>query len=252
MAQNMDDLAGLVGEVLCETRAFEDSWQIPGFKVTGVVLRGDHPDWRQHVLDLQAGRPEAQKTRKVVNERIFQSLAPKGFRQSKKLSEAEAHERMLGKVAEAEKLQIDIFALREQKEGIASILCRDLKVNGESIVTRGGVSHDLSTADGRRSFFSHTTWEFNHDGGAKKELAVPVYRKDAADELVLDDTGEPIKNDLGGWNLGDAVAQLVVQEADNLVAFVATRKADALEQSGGTSTGPSASGTPSRSASAES
>lgn len=241
MAQNMDDLAGLVGEVLCETRPFEDSWQIPGFKITGVVLRGDHPDWRQHVLDLQASRPEAQRTRRVVNERIFQGLAPRGFRQSKKLSEAEAHDRMLGKVAESERLQIDIFSLREQKEGIAAILCRDLKVNGESVVTRGGASHDLSTPPGRLSFFSHALWEIEDDG--KKELVVPVYRKDAAGALVLDDTGEPIKNDLGGWNLGDAVAQLVVQEADNLVAFVATRKADALERSEDISTGTSASGT---------
>lgn len=236
MAANLDSLGGLVGEIILESRSFTDSWGIPGLVITGQVLRGNHPDWQQHLMDLAASKPESVRSREIMNARIFSGLAPKGFRQKKKLSEEEAHAKMLGKLAEQEKLQISVFALREQKKGIASILCLKLAVNGETVVERGGVSHDLTTAAGRESFLNHETWEFE-DGGQRKEVSIPYYRKGADGELELDAFDEPVKQDLGGWNLGDAIAQLCVQESDDLAAFAEVRKADALGQSNDTAGG---------------
>lgn len=238
---SLDDLGGVIGEVIGETRSFEDSWGIPGFRVTGTVLRADAPAWRQYQLEVQAARPEQVRQRELVNERIYNGLQPKGFRAGKKISEHEAHARMLGKIAQSERLLIDVFLLREQKKGLAEILCKSLRVNGDSVVTRGGVTYDLDTPAGRAAIFDHELWEVNQ-GGEKKELAVPVYRKGPDGQALTDDTGEPIKNDMGGWNLGDAVAQLILQEAEDLPRFVEARKADALEPSGPTSTGRSDTG----------
>lgn len=246
MSANMDDLGGLIGEVIREVRPFEDSWGIPSLKVTGLVLRADHPTWRQHSLEVQAARPEAVRSREVVNERVFHGIAPKGFRQAKKMSEHEAHARMLGKIAQAEKLQIDIFVLREMKAGIAAILCQDLRINGESTAQRKGVTYDLSTAKGRSAFFNHSIWEFEQDG-QKKELAVPMYRKGPDGAIATDEAGEPIKNDRGGWNLGDAIAQLIMDEAEDLSRFVEQQMAQSSENSGGISTGNTASGSASQS-----
>lgn len=250
MASNLDDLGGVIGEVIHETRPFEDSWNIPGFKVTGVVLRADAPAWRQHVLEVQASRPEQVRAREVVNERVYNGLAPKGFRAGKKLSEHEAHAKMLGKIAQSERLLIDVFLLREQKAGIASILCKELRVNGETVVTRRGVTCDLSTPEGREALFNDGLWEVSQSG-EKKELAVPLYRKGTDGQVLTDDLGEPVKNDCGGWNIGDALAQLVLQEAEDLPAYVEARKSDALEPSGATSTGPSGFGFSSPSSVAE-
>jgi hypothetical protein len=238
---NLDNLNGLVGEIILESRAFEDSWGIPGLTITGQVLRGNHPEWQQHQMDLAASKPESVRSREIMNARIFSQLAPKGFRQKKKLSEEEAHANMLGKLAEQEKLQTAVNSLREQKAGIASILCLSLAVNGETVVTRGGVSHDLSTPAGRESFLSHKTWEFEQDG-VRKEVSIPYYRKTAAGGLELDSFGEPVPQDMGGWNLGDAVAQLLIQEADDLAAFAEVRKADALGLSNDTGAGSTTTG----------
>lgn len=241
MPSNLDDLGGVIGEVIGETRAFEDPWNIPGFRITGTVLRADAPAWRQYALEVQAARPEQVRARELVNERIYHGLAPKGFRASKKVSEAEAHAQMLGRMAKSERLLIDVFLLREQKKGLAGILCKSLRVNGESVVTRGGVTCDLDTPEGREAFLSHELWEVTQ-GGEKKELAIPLYRKNADGATAVDEFGEPVKNDCGGWNLGDAVAQLILQEAEDLPKFVEARKADALEQSADIWTGRSDTG----------
>lgn len=234
MAFDLDNLRGHVGEVLRETRPFTDPWKIPGITITGEVLRGDHPDWKQHLLDLLAARPEAQRQRRVVNERVFSGLAPKGFRQKKAVSDGEAHQQMLEKLSEEETLQIEIFNLREQKNGIAAILLKKLAVNGETEFVQGGKTYDLTTVEGRAAFMDHETWEFE-EGGEKKELSIPVYKAGAGE----DKWGEREKNDLGGWNWGDAVAKMVLNESDDLAAFVEERKAEVLDRSRGTSNGPS-------------
>lgn len=238
---NLDNLNGLVGAIILESRSFKDSWGIPGLEISGTVLRGNHPDWQQHLMDLAASKPESVRSREVMNERIFSGLAPKGFRQKKKVSEEEAHARMLNRLAEQEKLQTGVMSLREQKAGIAQILCRGLAVNGEAVVTRDGVSHDLATPEGRLSFLDHRTWEFEEDG-QRKEVSIPYYRKQADGSLDLDTFDEPVKQDLGGWNLGDAVAQLLIQEAEDLAAFAEVRKADALGPSSGTAAGSTTTG----------
>lgn len=247
---NLDDLGGIIGEVIGEVRGFADSWDMAGLHITGEVLRADHPTWRQYGLDFEASRPEARQSRELVHERLLNPLAPKGFRQSKKLSEPEAHRRLVGKVAGLERLQIDVFRLREQKPGIAEILCKSLVVNGEPVAKRRG-EHDLTTAAGRASFMDHRLWEVEMDG-MQKEICVPFYQTNADGAVILDDDGEPIKNDFGGWNLGDAMAALIVQEAEDLPRFVEARKADALEVSGDRSIGPSESGSASTSIDAES
>jgi hypothetical protein len=238
MALDLDNLAGHVGEVLREVRPF--TLAIPGIVITGEVLRGDHPDWKQHLLDLQAERPEVKRQRKVVNERVFSGLEPKGFRQKKKPSETQAHQEMLAKLSEEETLQIEVYTIRDQKDGIATILLKKLEVNGETTVRRGGVEHDLSTPAGRLAFMDHETWEFT-EGTERKELSIPVYK-----DGEPDDFGERERNELGGWNFGDAIAKSVLQEADDLAAFVEKRKADVLDSSGATSTGVFESGSPSQ------
>lgn len=238
MPMNLDNLGGFLGaEVLKETREFEDTWNLPGLKVTGVVLRGDHPEWRQHLMDLQQQRPEQKRTRRLVNERIFSGLAPKGFKQSKKLSEGEAHERMIGKLAEEERLVVDTFSLREQKPGIASILCKRLEVNGETLVKRNGKELDLTTPEGREAFMDHEMW-LTPEG----ELSIPVYQKGPDGEPLLDEFQEPIPLDHGGKNLGDAIAALLVEQAEDLAKFVEKRRAEALDLSGAASNGPTESG----------
>lgn len=245
MALNMDNLAGAIGEILGEERHFEDTWGMEGLKVTGTVLRADHPEWQQHLMDLANNRPEAKKTREVVNTRIFSGLAPKGFRRAKQ-TEAEAHAEMLRKVGEGERLRIAVFTLREQKGGIAAHLCRDLKINGEHEISRGGTTYDLSTVEGRLGILNHEIWEFEQDGG-KVEVTVGLFQRGPDGEFVKDEQGEPIRNHEGGWNLGDALASLIVREAEDTAKFVRVRKADALEQSGASSIGPTGSGSPSAS-----
>jgi len=240
MALNMDNLAGAAGEILGEERAFEDDWGMPGLKITGVVLRADHPDWQQHLMDLASGRPEAKHAREVVNERIYAPLAPKGFRRSK-ATEGEAHARMLKELTETERLKIAVFALRDQKSGIARLLCRSLRINGEREIQRGGQTFDLGTAEGRERFLNHETWE-SEEGGEKVEFAVGLYQQKGGGERMLDDQGEPIRNREGGWNFGDGLASLILRQAEETEKFVRTRKADALEPSGASSTSSSGFG----------
>lgn len=251
MALNLDDLAGVVGEAIGEVREFSDPWGMPNLRITGEVLRASHPDWRQWEMDLEAGKPEAVQSRAAVHERLLSPLAPAkaGFRQEKKLSEAEAHRRLVTKVASLENLKIDVVRLRERKEGIASLLLKSLQINGETVVRRGGVEHDLSTPAGRESFLDHRLWQVEKDGQVQ-DLAVPFYQKKDG-QPVLDDDGELVENYLAGWNLGDAVAQLALREAEDLSKFVEVRKADALEPSGSISTGPSGTGWPSPSSDGE-
>jgi hypothetical protein len=239
---NLDQLGGVIGEVLGNIRPFADSWDIPGLQVTGEVLRSSHPNWRQHELDLAAARPEFLKRQELVNEAMLNPIAPPGFREKKKLSPAQAHMRLVEKTAKLNtNLMIDIFNLRERKKGISSILCKSLRVNGDTTVTMGGREHDLTTSAGRESLLDHETWEFEQDGEVV-EQTIPVYKLGPDGEKLLDDSGEPVLQDCGGWNLGDAIAWLIEAEADKTELFVRARKADALEVSGAPLTGPSGSG----------
>jgi len=242
MALDMDNLAGLAGEVIGEVADFEDNWGWPGLKVTGRVLRADHPEWKQYTFDVAAQRPEAVRTREAVNQRVFHGLAPKGFRR-KAQTEGEAHQRMLRQVAENEKLLTDVMQLRDLKHGIASILCKELRINGESEILRNGITYDLNTVEGREAFLDHALWQFDRDG-ERVQVAVPVHQQNSTGPL-LDDAGEPVRNTLAGWNLGDAIAALLRDSAEETERFVRGRKADALEPSGASSTGLSASGSPS-------
>jgi hypothetical protein len=94
---DLDNLGGLVGEVLRDTREFEDPW---GWGIKGVVLRGDHPQWRTYGLERAADRPDAQKIRLAAAENAFADMRPDGFRHGKKLSKGEAYQRLVNKVAE--------------------------------------------------------------------------------------------------------------------------------------------------------
>lgn len=239
MAFDFDNLAGVAGAVIQDVRDFEDNWGWPGVKVTGRVLRADHPDWKQHVFDVSASRPEAQATREAVNDRIFHGIAPKGFRKGAK-TENEAHARMLRKVAENERLVTDVTAVRELKGGIAALLCKDLRINGETIIKRNGQEYDISTVEGRIAVFDHRLWEFEREG-KPVHIAVPIHRMNGSGP-ELDSEGEPVRNALAGWNLGDALAALIRDEAELTEKFVLSRKADALEPSGGISNGPSDTG----------
>lgn len=250
MAFDMDNLAGVAGEVIQEVRDFEDDWGWPGFKVTGRVLRADHPDWKQHVFDVAANRPEAVATREAVNDRVFHNMAPKGFRRGAK-TENEAHARMLRKVAENEKLITEVMSVRELKGGIAALLCHDLRINGETTIRRKGREYDLSTVEGRLAVFDHALWEDTRDG-EKVEVAVPVFKKHGDGRPQLDAEGEPVRNTLAGWNLGDALAALIRNSAEETEAFVRKRKAAVLEPLGGTATGITGSGSENQSPPAES
>lgn len=242
MAMDIDNLGGHVGEVLRETREFEDPW---GWGIKGEVLRGDHPDWRQYDLELAADKPTAQKIRMATAETVFADLAPQGFRAKKKVSKGEAYDRMLRKVAEREAVTIDIFDLREKKEGIARILLKGLSFQGETVVRRGGVEYDLATPEGRLSFLNHEIWEFEEDGQTKTN-AVPVYKRGEDGQIETDSYGEPVENILAGWNIGDAIAQYAVQESKDLAAFVDQRKGVILDRSGDTSSGFTGTGSPSQ------
>lgn len=242
MAMDMDHLGGHVGEVLRETREFEDSWGF-GFKFR--VLRGTHPDWKQHELELGADKPTAQKIRTATAETVFADLAPQGFRSKKKVSKGEAYDRMIKKVAEREDVTIDVFDLREKKPGIASILIREMSYKGETVIRRRGNEYDLSTPDGRLAFMDHTVWTFEEDGETKEE-SVPVYRQTPDGELELDGRDEPVENVLAGWNLGDALAKIAVQESMDIAQFSEKRKAVILDRSGDTSNGSTGIGSPSQ------
>lgn len=240
MALDLDDLGGHVSEVLRDTRDFEDPW---GWGIQGTVLRGDHPDWRQFNLDHDADRPVAEKVRRVTAENVFSDMAPTGFRRAKKPTKGEAYNRMIQKLSEKDEIKIDIFDLRERKDGIATILCKALSFKGETIVRRRGKEFDLSTPDGRAQFFDHSLWD-REENGEKKTDSVPVYERTAEGETKLDDNGDPIEQRLGGWNIGDALAQLIVDESKDLAAFVEVRKAAVLDRSGSTSNGSTVTGSP--------
>jgi hypothetical protein len=254
MAQDLDNLGGHVGEVLLKERPFTDPW---GWNITGIVRRIDDPDYRQAELELNAAKPDAHKLRLATAENIFSDLRPDGFRQGKKLTKREAYERMVRKAAEPGEVVIDLLDLREKKPLIARLLCRTdrkgaapLMFRGESIVRRNGKEFDLSTPEGRLGLMDHTLWEFQ-EGDEVKEHTTPLFKRGPDGELELDDYEEPIEHILGGKNVGDALAYLLLREAKDLASFVDQRGKEVLEPFGATSTGSTATGSPSPSPSGE-
>lgn len=241
---DLDNLEGFTGDVLLAARPFTDPW---GWAIAGIVLRGDSPEWRQFTLDVEADKPAAAKVRQATAENIFSDMAPQGFRQGKKLSKTEAYKRMVRQVAARDEVKIDILDLRDKKSGIAQILCLSLTFRGQSIVRRRGIEFDLSTPAGRMAFMDHQLWESppGQDGGAKTAFTVPVFKRGPAGETLLDSEQEPIENDyLPGWNLGDALAQLIVDESKNLSAFVEVQKAAVQGESKPISAGSTGTGFP--------
>lgn len=237
MAHGMEDLAGLAVEVLRERREFTDPW---GLGIAGVITRGDGLAWQKYLLELAADKPDAKKMRQVTAENLFADVAPDGFRAGKKLSKAEAHRRMVARVAEKGELQLTLEAVREQKPGIAEHLLLSLTYKGETRPVIGGKPYDLSTPAGRAAFMDHQVWCFE-DEGEKLEFAVPLHAPEP------DENGDPVENLFGGKNFGDAIAFLARHEADNQAAFVWKRKAKVVESSGGIATGSIATGSQSQS-----
>ena len=244
MAIDMDNLGGHLGEVLKERRDFTDPWGLPGFTFTGTVRRGDSIEWRQYEMDLLGNSPDQIKARELLNARIYQGLAPKGFRAPKKLSEGEAHQRMLGQMAQEQKLEVDTIALRRKKHGIAFLLCEKLALNGETVVKRAGRDYDLATPAGREAFFDHEIWTSAGPDGPV-EMSVPLYKRGADGEVLLDEYDSPIEQEFGGHNFGDALAELVLSEANDVARFSQQRKAESLDVSSAASNGSSATGSPS-------
>jgi hypothetical protein len=240
MAFDMDNLGGHVTEVIRDTRTITDPW---GFGISAEVLRYDHPDWKRWELDLAADKPVAEKIRRVTTEAAFSEMAPSGYRKSKKLSRSEAHQKMVRQIAEKDTVTTDIDDLREKKPGIAEILIKSMTVQGETSVICGGVEHDLTTPEGRLSFMLHTSHEFQA-GGEKKFRAVPVYKKRPDGEYELDEFGDPIEARYGGWNTGDAVAALAMEESKDLASFVEKQKVVVLQPSNDTSSGSIGTGSP--------
>jgi hypothetical protein len=239
---DLDNLGGLAGEVLRDTRPVEDPW---GFGIKAVVLRFDHPDWKKYDLDLAADKPVAEKIRRVTAEAAFSDMAPTGFRKTKKLSRGEAHQKMIRQLSAKDEVTTDIEDLREKKTGIASILCRSL-----SGIRKGGQELDLSTPEARLAIMDHAAYEFT-EGGETKYRAIPVYKRGADGETELDQFEEPVEMRWGGWNTGDAIAAWLLEESKDLALFVETQKAVALEPSGATLTGSTATGSPESLQSAE-
>lgn len=240
MAFDMDHLGGHVTEVLRDTRPIEDPW---GFGIKAEVLRYDHPEWRKFELDTAAGKPGAERIRRVTAEAAFSDLAPSGYRKTKKLSKGEAHQKMIRQLSQKDEVTTDIEDLREKKGGIARFLCKSMTVQGDTTVRAGGQEHDLNTPEGRESFMLYTVYEFQQDGETKTR-AIPVYKRGDDGEIELDEFDEPIEVRWGGWNTGDAIAAWLVDEAKDLAAYVDNVKAVALEPSNDTSSGSTGTGFP--------
>lgn len=234
---DLDNLGGHISEVLLERREITDPW---GFGIKAEVLRSDHPDWRQAELERAANKPGAAKIRRVTAETAFADFAPGGFRKAKKLGKAESHRKMVNQLSEPGEVQIDLLALREMKPAIASIIISRMSFRGETRVRRRGTEYDLDTPEGREAFFDHQAWQIQ-DGGETKDEAIPVYKLDAAGKQVLE-VGEPVEQEYGGQNIGDAIPQWCLDEAGDLAEFVEQRRAAALEPSAGGSTGSTATG----------
>lgn len=240
-AVDLDDLGGHVGEVLQPSRIFTDPW---GWEISGEVIRGDSTEWRQWLLEYAARQPSAAKVRRVTAETVLSDLAPTGARAKRKPSKGESYERMLRKLSEPDEVKIDVLDLRAKKAGIAEVLCRSLTFRGQKMVRRAGREFDLSTPEGRAAFLSHELWEIQGEGGETQTVSIPVYVKGPDGEPLLGEFDEPIENRLGGWNVGDAIAQLIIEEAGDQAAFVAGQRAEVLDRSSATSSGSTAIGSP--------
>lgn len=233
MAQDLDNLAGHVGEVLLKERRFEDPW---GWGIAGIVRRIDDPEYKQAELEFLANKPDAQKQRLALAENIFSEHRPDGFRQGKKPSKRESFERMVHQAAAPGEILTDVLDLRQRKPMIARLLCRTesnaspLTFRGDPVVRYKGQEFDLSTPEGRLGFMNHEIWEFK-EGDQAKEQTSPMYKRLANGELELDQYGDPIEHVLGGINWGDALAYLLLREAKDLAAFAVKRDGQVLDLS---------------------
>lgn len=232
MAHSIDDLNGHMVEVLREKREFTDPW---GLGISGVITRGDNIAWTRYLLKLNQDSEDFKKIRLATAESFVADVAPDGFRAGKKLSKAEAHRRMVVKIAEPSEPVVTLEAIRDQKPGIAEHLLLSLTYKGETRPVIKGETFDLTTPSGRAAFMDHELWCFEEDGESL-EFAVPLNAREP------DENGDPVENFAGGMNFGDAVAKLSIREANDQASFVWKRKAKLVEPSAGTATGTTGSG----------
>jgi hypothetical protein len=239
MAFDLDNLGGLVSEVLRDTRVVEDPW---GFGIKAVVLRADHPDWKKYELDVAADMPVSERYRRVTAEYLVPDEVA-GFRKKKQLSKGEVRRQMVTKLSEKDEPTTEVEYIRSVKQGLAEILIKSLSIKGETTVRLDERHIDLTSAEGRAEFLDHTLFEFAENGETKTK-AIPVYKRKADGELEQDSLGDPVENHLAGWNTGDAIAAMLLDEAREVAAFVEKRKGDALEPSEPTRIGSTEIGFP--------
>ncbi len=235
MSFDLSNLAGVAGEILRDTRTVTDPW---GFGIEAVVVRADCHDWKKFELSVVGDTPMAERWRLITAEEFADNLVPDaGQRQAKKATKAEKKQRVVRKLAVKEEVETDIEALRNRKSGIASILVRNMW----GFVENGKVV-DLSTPEAREAVFAHERYHFTDEEGNAVTRMSPLYERDEDGEILLDDAGEPVENQYGGKNMGDALAQWLWDEAKNLAAFSLKERAKALGTSSDTLTGSIASG----------
>jgi hypothetical protein len=234
MAFDLDNVQGHLAEVLLNTRQITDPW---GFGITAEITSSNAPEWRQYELELAANSPGSEKIRRAAAQSAVAALDVSGFRKAKALTAGERRKKMEDELAKPGEVTIDIVDLRKKKEGIARIIVKSM-----AGLTKGGQPVDLSTPEARLRVMGHEQYEFTDTDGQTKVRTIPVYQRNPDGSPKLDSADEPLETPYGGMNVGDAFAQWALDEAGELALFVEKRRADALEPSGGGSTGSSASG----------
>ena len=241
MAFDLDNVQGHLGEVLLNTREIHDPW---GFGITAVITSSNAPEWRQYELELASNSPGSEKIRRAAAQSAVAALEVSGFRKAKALTAGERRKKMEDELAKPGEVTIDVIDLRKKKEGIARIIVQSMTWPG---AMSGGKPLDLSTPEARLALMDHARYVFvDPSDGQSKQRTIPMFQKDVDGLTKMDSVGEPVPMPYGGENFGDAVAQWPLDEAGELALFVEKRRADALEPSGGGSTGSSASGEESR------
>lgn len=236
---DLNNLGGVVGEILRDTRVVVDPW---GFGFRAKVLRANHDDWTKLEMELAASTPEAERVRRATAENMFADFAPTaGFRAKKKQTKAEQHRALIDTVSERGRVLTQRDLLRQKKQGIASVLAREMMFQADTSVTRNGKTWDLATAEGRLALLDHETWQ-RRDGAEILNEAIPAFKRDLAGEVELDSAGEPVPHLYAGENIGDALAQWLLDEANYLAGFSEQREGEIVRFTRPTSDGSTGTG----------